>query len=277
MSRDFREIAEYWKKEYSSQITENKEYNTSEQFRKMAAFFAPGNSYYYIVNFHNLHLEMVSDSVKEFVGIDSDTVTMQELLGTALPEEIGSIQAKENVIKDFFMKHLKKEYCSGYKEAVLSYKVVYTYQMRDPEGKIRTILHQATPLSVVENGNFQHVFSVHSDISHLKVVSSGDVSFVHLNGGKSYYNINSEYGKFDPKFSVFEKQSLTEILSEREKEIVGELARGLSADDIARELNLSPHTVKTHRKNILQKSGCSNTAELVAKCLTGGVISLSLN
>lgn len=277
MSKDFREIAEYWKKEYSNQITENKSYNASEQFRKMAAFFAPGNSYYYIVNFHDLNLELVSDSVKDFTGLDSEEVSMQELLATALPEEIDSIQQKENVIRDFFMRYLKKENPSNYKEMVLSYKIMYTYRMCDNKSRIRTILHQATPLSVLENGYFQHVFSVHSDISHFKLISSKDVSFVNLKGGESFYNINCEDNKFDPKFSEFEDKGLNELLTGREKEIIKELARGLSAKEIANELHLSPHTVRTHRKNMLQKSGCFNTAQLVAKCLTGGVISPSLN
>lgn len=270
MSVNFRQISDYWKKEYSENINKNRDYRASEQFRKLAAFFAPGNSYYYIVNFHNLELELVSDSVKNFTGIDSKSVTMNDLLGVALPEEIEYIQKKENVIRDFYVRYLDGK-------DILSYKVLYTYQMKDHHGKVRTILHQATALSVTDQGMFQHVFSVHSDISYLKTISSKDVSFVHLNGGRSFYNINTEHGRFDPKFSEFEEQGLKDLLSSREKEIVSELAKGLSAKDIADELNLSPHTVKTHRKNILQKSGCTNTAQLVAKCLTGGVISHTLN
>ncbi|TBW27129.1 response regulator transcription factor [Gramella sp. KN1008] len=270
MNKDFREIAEYWKKEYSDQIKEAKKYEASEQFKQLSAFLTPGNSYYYIVNFHNLELDLVSDSVEDFTGVDRENVTMNDILGTALPEEIEFVKKKENVINDFFMRYLDRE-------EILSYKVIYTYRMKDAKGKIRTILHQATPLSMTDNGMFQHVFSVHSDISYLKMVSSRDVSFVHLKGGRSYYNINTVHGCFDPRYSEFREQSLNDLLTEREKEIVSELARGLSAEDIARELNLSPHTVKTHRKNILQKSGSSNTAQLVAKCITGGVISHHLN
>lgn len=265
MSKEFRKIAEYWKKEYSEQIQENRKFKASEQFKQMSAFFAPGNSYYYIVNFHNLELELVSDSVEDFIGIDKENVTMNDLLSAALPEEIEYIQKKESVINDFFMKYISRE-------EILSYKVIYTYRMKDPKGKIRTILHQATPLSMTSNGMFQHVFSIHSDISYLRMTSSKDVSFMNLKGGRSFYNINTEYACFDPSYSEFREESLGDLLTEREKEIVSQLAKGLNAEDIATKLNLSPHTVKTHRKNILQKSGCANTAELVAKCITGGVI-----
>jgi DNA-binding CsgD family transcriptional regulator len=270
MSKDFREIAEYWKKEYSNKITEKKSFKTSEQFRQLAAFFAPGKSYYYIVNFHDLNLELVSDSVIEFIGIDSKSVKMQDLLGVALPEEIEGIKKKESVINDFFLNFLDTE-------DILYYKVIYSYRMRDAKGKIKTILHQATPLSVAENGFFQHVFSVHTDISHLKVSSTRDVSFVNLKSGTSYYNINTEKEKFDPAYTEFKENCLNDMLSDREKEIIKELANGLSAKDIASRLFISPHTVKTHRKNILSKTGCNNTAQLIAKCLTSGVISPGMN
>jgi len=263
----FRVISDYWKKEYSEKIKDNRDYEASEQFKQLAAFFAPGRSYYYIVNFHNLELDLVSRSVEDFIGIDSESVSMQDLLKTALPTEIDDIQRKENVIKDFFLRFLDPK-------DILSYKVLYTYQMEDAQSRVLTILHQATPLSVTEDGMFQHVFSVHSDISYLKAISTREVSFVNLHTGKSFYNINISHGYFDPKFSVFEEDSLKSILSEREKEIVSEMAKGLNANEIAHALNLSPHTIKTHRKNILDKSGCRNTPQLVATCLMGGVISL---
>jgi len=50
---------------------------------------------------------------------------------------------------------------------------------------------------------------------------------------------------------------------------------GSSAKEIATNLHISPHTVETHRKNILQKSDCTNTAQLIANCLTGGVINIA--
>lgn len=270
MNEEFNKIANYWKKEYSGKFSEYKSYHASEQFKQIAALFAPGNSYYYILNMHNLELDHVSDSVQLFAGKTAAEVTMQNLLELALPEEIDNIQQKENVIRDFYLRFLKPE-------QILDYKVMYSYQMEGPKGKILTILHQATALTVNKNGFFEHVFSVHSDISHLKVTSSKDVSFINIKGGKSYYNINPEHEKFDPSYTEYEKEELSELFSIREVQVINELAGGLNAERIAEKLNLSPHTVKTHRKNILHKSGCNNTAQLVAKCLTGGVISVGLN
>ena len=52
-------------------------------------------------------------------------------------------------------------------------------------------------------------------------------------------------------------------ISDREMEVVRLIAAGLNSEEIAKKLFLSEHTVKTHRKNILEKLNLSNTAELV--------------
>jgi DNA-binding NarL/FixJ family response regulator len=52
-------------------------------------------------------------------------------------------------------------------------------------------------------------------------------------------------------------------ISERELEIIKWIAEGYTNNEIAEKLFLSPHTVNTHRKNILQKLGVNNTAAIV--------------
>lgn len=52
-------------------------------------------------------------------------------------------------------------------------------------------------------------------------------------------------------------------LSEREIEVIRLLAKGLKSQEIAERLFLSRHTVDTHRRRILQKTGSKNTADLI--------------
>ncbi|HAA16344.1 MAG TPA: DNA-binding response regulator, partial [Cytophagales bacterium] len=61
-------------------------------------------------------------------------------------------------------------------------------------------------------------------------------------------------------------------LSERELEIIKEIAVGGSSVDIAERLHLSAHTVRTHRRNILHKLGIKNTAELIHTAMENGWI-----
>ena len=54
-----------------------------------------------------------------------------------------------------------------------------------------------------------------------------------------------------------------ENLTPREKEIIKLISSGITSNQIAEQLFLSPHTVKTHRKNIWQKLEISSYAELL--------------
>lgn len=61
-------------------------------------------------------------------------------------------------------------------------------------------------------------------------------------------------------------------LSTREIEIVQLSARGLIAKEIADALNLSTHTVYTHRKNIMKKLQISSSSELVLYAVSKGLV-----
>lgn len=264
MEGDFNSIARYWRDTYSTRIDTSEKFQLPEHFRKMANLMAPGKSYYYVVNFHNLELELLSDSVKDFLDVPREEVNMELLLSMALPGEIERIQKKESVIQAFFSDFVRKE-------EVMDYKVIYTYQWRDRKGQERLMLHQATVLSITGEGQFVHVFSIHTDISHLAVANRDEVSFVNLNGGKDYLNVCTKLGRFDPE-RLRPADDLRQLLSEREMEIIQKMARGLSSEEVAKDLFISPYTVRTHRKNMLKKTGCRNTSQLISKCIAVGAI-----
>jgi DNA-binding NarL/FixJ family response regulator len=60
-------------------------------------------------------------------------------------------------------------------------------------------------------------------------------------------------------------------LTEREKEIVGVVAEGLSNDEIARRLFLSPATVRTHVGRAMMKLGARDRAQLVVFAYQSGL------
>lgn len=63
-----------------------------------------------------------------------------------------------------------------------------------------------------------------------------------------------------------------EILTEREKEILILIAKGLANKNIASKLNLSTRTVEHHRSNLTDKLGIKNTASLVKYALSKGLL-----
>jgi DNA-binding NarL/FixJ family response regulator len=53
------------------------------------------------------------------------------------------------------------------------------------------------------------------------------------------------------------------VLTKREKEILGFIADGHTSATIAGQLHLSPLTIETHRRNLMQKFEVKNVAELI--------------
>lgn len=65
-----------------------------------------------------------------------------------------------------------------------------------------------------------------------------------------------------------------DALSEREIEILVEVCRGLSNQEIADKLFISKRTVDKHRANILEKTGCKNTANLVVYAIKNHLVEI---
>jgi DNA-binding CsgD family transcriptional regulator len=61
-------------------------------------------------------------------------------------------------------------------------------------------------------------------------------------------------------------------LSAREKDVLGGLANGSSTEEIGVTLTMSPHTVRTHLRNIMRKLDANTRAHAVAIALSDGAI-----
>lgn len=61
-------------------------------------------------------------------------------------------------------------------------------------------------------------------------------------------------------------------LSDRERDVLILVAKGLTNKEIASELNISPHTVISHRKNIVHKTGIRSVAGLTVYAVLNKLI-----
>ena len=64
------------------------------------------------------------------------------------------------------------------------------------------------------------------------------------------------------------------LLSEREKEILFLICKGFSNCEIGDKLFISKRTVDKHRANILAKTSCKNTANLVVYAIKNGLVEI---
>lgn len=79
---------------------------------------------------------------------------------------------------------------------------------------------------------------------------------------------------FDPRFSpqAADGEGSVRTLSGREAEILALLARGLTGEEIAQRLVLSPETIRTHVRNAMGKLEARTRIEAVVKALERGEI-----
>ena len=72
----------------------------------------------------------------------------------------------------------------------------------------------------------------------------------------------------NPEFGKITKYDL----SERELEVLRELTSNRTNDEIAEELQISPHTVKRHIENIMTKTGFKSRVDLAVNAKTIGLV-----
>ena len=54
-------------------------------------------------------------------------------------------------------------------------------------------------------------------------------------------------------------------VTSKERQVLALVSMGLTTKEIAGKLNLSHHTIESHRKNLLRKYEAKNSAELIHK------------
>ncbi len=104
----------------------------------------------------------------------------------------------------------------------------------------------------------------------LKNVTSKElVAAIHqIHIGQSYFSGEIQKILAD---SIFDNNEVPK-LTRREKEILSLVAEGITTPQIAKKLVISPLTVETHRRNLIQKMGVTNAAQLVKMAIEKGLI-----
>jgi len=126
-------------------------------------------------------------------------------------------------------------------------------KMIDNKGKIRRVFIKNKTLLVDEKGLIDVSLVFVEEVTHL------------LKGDHYWYRVACQEDEF-----VYVRQKgkklFSTLLSAREKEILQLIEQKKKTTEIAKTLFISKLTVETHRKNMLQRSGATDTTALIQLC-----------
>ncbi|WP_367754458.1 response regulator transcription factor [Flavobacterium sp. WC2430] len=217
-----------------------------ELYKKLIDFFQVGNYYYFIFNVQKAKFEYMNENIFTTLGYNSD-ILVADFLKKIHPEDQSYFLNFEKELNIFF-KTLELDKIS-------KYKVQYDFRIKNANNIYKRILHQLMIIQHDDEKNLLLSFGVHTDITHVKDNGVPKLSFIGFEGEPSYHNVKVDSVLYPTK----------EILSKREKEILGLIIQGYKSFAIADTLCISKHTVDSHRKNILKKTNCHNVSELISK------------
>jgi pimeloyl-ACP methyl ester carboxylesterase/DNA-binding CsgD family transcriptional regulator len=110
-------------------------------------------------------------------------------------------------------------------------------------------------------------------ISGSEFVSLDSENHLILEDEPAWQQLRSALRRFLPVQEIGEKpdqEAQFVDLTEREREVLELIARGLGNDDIARRLALSPKTVRNHITNVFGKLGATTRAQAIVKAREAG-------
>ena len=93
--------------------------------------------------------------------------------------------------------------------------------------------------------------------------------------GESYFS-NELLRKIINNFGrpTSNKTTVADSLTDRETEVLQEICLGLTTEEIADKLFISPKTVKSHKSNLLEKTECKNTPSLILFAIKNKIVQI---
>ncbi len=225
-----------------------------ELYKRLFELAQIGPSYFLIFIPSTRKIEYVSDSFTSVLGHDVNFLNTDNLLKIIHPEDLPFFGNFETTVVDF-----KKQL---HPSKLMKYKTRYNYRILHANGDYLHILQQSVTIEVDDNGALLRNLVIHTDVSDLMPFQKMKLSFIGLQGEPSYINVKAQ--------QIYTQSE--NLFSPREKEILLLMIKGTSSKEIAEMFHRSIHTINTHRKNILQKSGCKNLQDLSHKSIQNGWI-----
>jgi DNA-binding CsgD family transcriptional regulator len=207
----------------------------------------------FLAVFDMLHMKtlFVSQGCLQMLGVQPDDLTSYHLKEATHPDDLK--RSELGLVKLFKTAH--ELFVAKKGEMLIS----SNFRLRSPGGNYLNQLIQCYLFFSFFPVETVYMIHINTDISWCKKMKHG-----------YHYYAGDDLSYF--RFPDEDLLMTGNIFSEREFEIIRMIQNGLDSEQIAEKLFLSKHTVNTHRKNILDKTGEAHISALIYHLVERGLL-----
>jgi DNA-binding CsgD family transcriptional regulator len=209
----------------------------------------------YIINYETMSFEYVSENPLFLCGYSPEKVMKlgYEFYFKNVPESDLALLHTINETGFDFFKNLPGE-------EKIRYSITYDFHLLNHDGKQILINHKLTPLLLTRDKKMWKAMCIVS-ISHHK--NAGNVCI--------YKQGSDEIWGLDLKEKTWRKSEKPK-LTKREVEVLHLYAQGLSINEIAEKVSVTPDTVKYYRRQIFDRLNVSTIAEALSYAVNSKMV-----
>ncbi|MCX8532708.1 response regulator transcription factor [Chryseobacterium luquanense] len=250
-------LIEIWKTFPGARNFNVLEYKVPPIERIIGEMFSVGEFYYYVLNLTDSTLTNHHENILKMHGLKKYPSHLKEIIDLIHPDDLPFvIKAEQTIVEK--MVEIGSEH-------QLFLKPSYCFRMRTRKGNYELFHHQAIHTLENESSFLIQSVNIHTNIQHITSENSFIVLLTGIGSRKDFHQFKIEH-------NLLSLPDYENELTKRENEVLSLIAKGYSGKEISTVLVLSEHTVRTHRRNILKKTGCRNSKELVKKAFDLGLI-----
>lgn len=226
------------------------------------SLFAPVT---FLLDYSNKKYLYVEESCFELLGLSATyflETGLEKYLSRWHPEDFSVISEHIFPKNISFLQTLPTEEYDAY---IFS----YNYRFKNQNDHYITVLQRCSYIPGGDSGFPAGMVGVIFDITHFK----SDVSIVHtiekaiVHEGERVNDL-----AFKKVYPLIDQARSKMSFSTRELQILRLMESGLGSKQIAHRMGLSVHTVHNHRKNMLAKTACKSSAELIGYAVRHGFL-----
>jgi DNA-binding CsgD family transcriptional regulator len=202
------------------------------------------NQALYIIDWKKFQI-VYTNGIFELLGYTKEEFDLELIVNCIHPEDIAVVNRIKRGIVNLAIHsdlNIQKPYLN------------ITFRLLKKDGTYIKVLRQSSTHQTDEEGQLISSMSILTDISFINTASNiveWELSADTIDVNQFKQNIYKEFVNF---------------FTPRELEIISLIENDFTNNKIAEKLFISAHTVVTHRKNILKKSNCHNSKQLIKFC-----------